>query len=96
VLQGGRGGAYETDGASVSEEHHSHRLSEDGRYWIRVINRLGIGSILFGWGTLLVLKEFGFLAKDISTFPYLLVTFGLLLVFGGLYRLHVRQRMAQP
>jgi len=79
----------------VSEEHHGYRLSEGRRYWLRVFNRLGIGSILFGWGTLLALREFGFLAKDISTLPYLLTTFGMLLVFGGLYRLHGRQKTAQ-
>lgn len=95
MLRSGKGSVYETDGDSVSEEHHSHRLFGDKRYWLRIINRLGIGSILFGWGTLLALKEFGFLAKDISTLPYLLMTFGMVLVFGGLYRLHAQQQAAQ-
>jgi hypothetical protein len=34
-------------------------------------------------------------AKDISTLPYLVITFGMLLVFGGIYRLHARQKTAQ-
>lgn len=79
----------------MREEHHSYQLSGDRRYWLRVINRLGIGSILFGWGTLLALKNFGFIAKDISTLPFLLITFGMLLVFGGIYRLRARQKMVQ-
>ena len=73
-------------------EEHGYRLSEDRRYWLRVLNRLGLGSILFGWSTLLALKEFGVIAKDISTLPYLLVTFGILLVIGGFYRLHARPK----
>jgi hypothetical protein len=79
----------------VREEHHSYRLSEDRRYWLRVINRLGLGSILFGWGMLVALRQFGFIAKDISTLPYLLVTFGILLVIGGIYRLHARPKTFQ-
>jgi hypothetical protein len=80
------------EGDTVSEGHRGYRLSEDTRYSLRIINRLGIGSILFGWDTLLALKEFGFITKDISTLPYLLMTFGMLLVFGGTYRLRSRQK----
>lgn len=94
MLQSGKGRIYEADGAGVSEPH-SYRLSEDSRYWLRVIDQLGIGFALFGWGTVLALKEFGFITKGISTLPYLVITLGMLLVFGGIYRLHARQKTAQ-
>jgi len=64
------------------------------RYWLSVLNRLGIGSILFGWGTLLALKQFGVIAKDISTLPFLFTAFGVLLVIGGIYRLSAREKTA--
>jgi len=78
----------------MKKENYSDGLSEDKRYMLRTINRLDIGSIILLWGSLLTLKEFGIIGKDVDTLPFVLVAFGILLVFGGIYRLMARERTA--
>jgi hypothetical protein len=80
---------------SMREENHSYGLSEDKRYKLRAINRLTIGSIILVWGSLLALKQFGIIEKDVSTLPFVFVTFGMLLVFGGIYRLTAREKTSR-
>ena len=69
-----------------------NRLSGDKRYMIGVLNRLGLGSIIILWGSLLALKQAGMIGKDVSTLPFIIVAFGILLVLGGVYRLYTRQK----
>jgi len=76
-------------------ENYHYELSEDERYTLSVINRLGIGSILILWGSLLVLKQAGIIAKDVSTWPFAFVAFGTLFVVGGIYRLYAREKTAR-
>ena len=59
---------------------------------IGVFNRLGLGSIIVLWGSLLALKQAGMIGKDVSTLPFILAAFGMLLVSGGVYRLYTRQK----
>lgn len=77
---------------SMREENHSHKLSEDKRYRLRAINRLAIGSIIFIWGSLLALKQFGIMERDVSMLPFVFVAFGILLIIGGIYRLTAREK----
>jgi hypothetical protein len=53
----------------------------------RAINQLAFGSIILLWGSLLILKEAGIIAKNVSTWPIPLAVFGILLVVSGIYRL---------
>jgi len=76
----------------MKEENHNYGLSSDKRYKLRAINRLAIGFIILAWGSLLALKQSGIIEKDVSTLPFALVAFGALLVFGGVYRLSVREK----
>jgi hypothetical protein len=54
----------------------------------RAINQLAIGTVVLLWGTLLALKQVGIIEKSISTGPFALTAFGILLVAGGIYRLN--------
>ena len=51
------------------------------------IDQLAIGSIILLWGSLLSLKQIGIIQKNVSTWPFALTAFGILLVAGGIYRL---------
>ena len=53
----------------------------------RAINQLAFGSLVILWGSLLILKQAGIIEKNVSTWPYPLVAFGVLLVISGIYRL---------
>jgi hypothetical protein len=53
----------------------------------RAINQLAIGSVILLWGSLLTLKQVGIIDKNVSTWPFALAAFGILLVAGGIYRL---------
>jgi hypothetical protein len=63
------------------ENEHSSRLKR------RAIDQLAIGSIILLWGSLLTLKQVGIMEKSVSTWPFALTAFGILLVIGGIYRL---------
>jgi len=78
----------------MKEENHHYGLSEDKRYTLTAINRLGIGSILLSWGSLLILKQVGIIEKNVSTWPFALTALGILLVFGGIYRIYAREKTA--
>jgi len=79
----------------LKEENRHYGLSQNKRYMLRVINRLAIGSILILWGNLLILKQVGIIKKDLSTWPFAFVAFGILLVVGGIYRLYAREKSAR-
>jgi len=87
--------AAKTEVKSVKEENRRYRLTEDKRYMLRAVNRLAVGSIIILWGSLLALKQVGVIEKDVSTWPFAFVAFGILLVFGGIYRLSARQKTAR-
>jgi hypothetical protein len=69
-----------------------NRLSDHKRHMIEVFNRVGLGSIIILWGSLLALRQAGMIDKGVSTLPFILVAFGILLVFGGVYRLYAHQK----
>jgi hypothetical protein len=53
----------------------------------RAIDQMAIGSIILLWGSLLTLKQVGIIEKNVSTWPFALTAFGILLVIAGIYRL---------
>lgn len=74
------------------EENQYRGQPVDKRYKRRAINQLAVGFIIVLWGGLLVLKQVGVIEKDVSTWPFAFVAFGILLVIGGIYRLHIREK----
>lgn len=82
------------EGENVREENYHYKLSENKRYRLRAINQLAIGSIIILWGSLLALKQVGIIDENISTWPFVFVAFGILLVVGGFYRLYTRDKTA--
>lgn len=77
----------------MREEDYHHELSQDKRYRLKAIDQMAIGSILILWGSLLALKQVGIIAKDVSTWPFVFVAFGTLLVLGGIYRLYAGKQL---
>jgi len=75
----------------MKEENQHHGLSEAKRYKQRALNQLAVGFIIALWGSLLALKQVGIIQKDISTWSFPFITFGVLLIFGSIYRLHTRK-----
>ena len=69
------------------EREHQSRLRK------RAINQLAFGSIILLWGSLLALKQVGMIPANISTWPYPLTVFGILLVAAGIYRLSRPRRL---
>jgi len=59
----------------------------------RAINQLAIGSIILLWGSLLALKQVGIIAKNVSTWPFPLTVFGILLAASGIYKLNRSRRL---
>lgn len=57
----------------------------------RAFDQLAIGSIILLWSSLLTLKQVGLIDKNISTWPFALEAFGILLIIGGIYRLSIRE-----
>lgn len=53
----------------------------------RAIDQLAFGSLILLWGSLLALKETGIIQKNVSTWPFPLAAFGILLVVSGVYKL---------
>ena len=53
------------------------------------INHLAFGSIIFGWGILLILKQLGIVAESASTWPFAFTAFGALLVAAGVIKLAI-------
>jgi len=69
------------------EGEHQSRLRK------RAINQLAFGSIILLWGSLLALKQAGKIPANISTWPYPLTAFGILLIAAGIYRLSRPRRL---
>jgi hypothetical protein len=63
------------------EKEHPSRLRR------RAFDQLAIGSIILLWGSLLTLKQVGTIDRNVSTWPFVLTAFGILLVAGGIYKL---------
>jgi hypothetical protein len=61
----------------------------------RAIDQLAIGSIILLWGSLLALKQVGMIDKNVSTWPFPLTAFGILLIAGGIYRLHRSRSLSE-
>jgi len=54
----------------------------------RAIDELAIGSLLVFWGGLLILKELGIMEKNVSTWPFPLAVFSLMLFVSAIYKLN--------
>jgi hypothetical protein len=67
-------------------------MNEDKRHTLKAVDQTAIGSIILLWGSLLMLKQAGIIDKSLSTWPFLFVSFGLLLIAGGIYRLHAKEK----
>ena len=52
------------------------------------INHLAFGSLISGWGILLLLQEAGIVDSNLSTWPFAFTVFGALLVAAGVIRLN--------
>jgi hypothetical protein len=59
----------------------------------RAIDQLAFGSLILLWGSLLVLKEAGIIQKNVSTWPFPLAVFGILLIASGIHRLSRPRRL---
>lgn len=60
---------------------------QSGKLRRRAIDQMAIGFIILLWGSLLTLKQVGIIEKNVSTWPFPLTAFGILLIIGGIYRL---------
>lgn len=69
------------------ENEHSSKLRR------HAIDQLAIGSIILLWGSLLALKQVGIIGSNVSTWPFALTAFGILLVAGGIQRLSRSRRL---
>ncbi|HXX88177.1 MAG TPA: hypothetical protein VEH86_07025 [Candidatus Acidoferrum sp.] len=59
------------------------------------INYLAFGSIIFGWGILLVLMQVGIIDNNVSTWPFAFAAFGAWLIVSGVVKLN-RTRSMKP
>lgn len=57
------------------------------------INHLAFGSIIFGWGILLLLKQVGIIDSNVSTWPFAFAAFGALLLVSGVIKLNRSRNM---
>jgi hypothetical protein len=73
----------------MEENQHNTQLENDraGRLRRRAIDQMAFGFIILLWGGLLALKQVGIIPEDVSTWPFALTAFGVLLVAGGIYKL---------
>jgi uncharacterized membrane protein len=85
----------ETGSENMREKNQNYESSEDRKYRSKAINQLAIGLIISIWGGLLALKQVGIIDKNISTLPFVFTAFGVLLIFGGIYRLMAREKISQ-
>lgn len=61
----------------------------------RAIDQLAFGSLLVFWGSLLILKESGIIEKNVSTWPFPLAVFGLMLFVSAIYKLNKSRNRAE-
>jgi len=73
----------------AGENQHDKQTGNEHSSKLRkhAIDRLAIGSVILLWGALLILKQAGMIDKNVSTWPFPLAAFGILLVVSGIYRL---------
>ena len=73
----------------AGENQHDRQTGSEHSSKLRkhAIDRLAIGSVILLWGALLILKQAGMIDKNVSTWPFPLAAFGILLVVSGIYRL---------
>jgi hypothetical protein len=57
------------------------------------INHLAFGSIILGWGILLLLEQVGIIDSDVSTWPFVFTAFGGLLAVFGIIKLNRSRNM---
>jgi len=57
------------------------------------INHLAFGSLISGWGILLVLQQVGIIDSNLSTWPFAFTAFGALLVAAGIIKLNRSRRV---
>lgn len=67
-------------------------MSENERYALKAVDQMAIGSIILLWGSLLMLEQVGIIDRSLSTWPFVFVAFGMLLIAGGEYRLRTREK----
>jgi hypothetical protein len=79
----------------TGENQHDTQLENEhpSKLRRRAIDQLAIGSMILLWGSLLALKQVGIIEKSVSTWPFPLTAFGVLLVAGGIYRLSRSRRL---
>ena len=75
----------------MKEESQIQALRDATRRKRGAINQLAIGFIIVLWGGLLTLKQVGIIQKDVSTWPFVFMTFGTLLIIGSVYRLYLQE-----
>jgi len=73
------------------ESQNDERLENDSASKLRrrAIDQMVFGSVTLLWGCLLILKEIGVIVENVSTWPFPLALFGVLLIAGGVYRLNM-------
>ena len=71
------------------ESQHGGKIESeaDRKQRKNAINQLAFGSLILLWGSLLALEETGIIQKNISTWPFPLAAFGIMLVVSGIYKL---------
>ena len=67
-------------------------MNEDKRYTLKTVDQMAIGSIILLWGSSLVLKQVGIIDRSLSTWPFVFIAFGILLIAGSIHRLHTREK----
>jgi hypothetical protein len=71
----------------AEENQHNKQLKNEHSSKKRAIDQLAIGAIILLWGILMSLKQIGIIEKSVSTWPFALTAFGMLLLASGIYRL---------
>ncbi|MCJ7422729.1 hypothetical protein MUP01_00460 [Candidatus Bathyarchaeota archaeon] len=74
--------------AGEKQRHRRLENEHPSKLRRRAIDQLAIGFIILLWGSLLTLKQVGIIEKNVSTWPFALTAFGILLVAGGIHRLN--------
>jgi hypothetical protein len=58
------------------------------------INHLAFGSLISGWGILLLLQQVGIIGANVNTSPFAFTAFGVLLIATGIIKLKESRRLA--
>jgi hypothetical protein len=76
----------------MSERNSKTSFSRDRQYLLKAFDQFAIGAIVFMWGSLLMLKQVGLLDKNLSSWPFVFIAFGGLLIVGSIHRLVSRNQ----